>query len=155
MSGQAVGGLLGGVVVGHAGRRLSPVHLLGVGAVVFGLLDLALFNYPLVLSGFWIGLVLMILIGLPVVGMSAGMTTLLQSGVRDEYRGRVFGTLSMTSALLRLAGTALAGGLGDLLGPIVLLTIQGGAYIAAGTIALLTLPRALRRVETRWNRERF
>jgi MFS family permease len=43
MSAQAVGGVLGGLVVGAAAARLSPPRLLGSGAVLFGLIDLAIF----------------------------------------------------------------------------------------------------------------
>ncbi len=144
MSGQAVGGLLGGLVVGYAGRMLSPDRLFGLGLAVFGILDLALFNYPLLFSGFWIGMILMVLVGIPTVGAGAAGITMLQSGVRVEYRGRVFGALGTTSALLMLAGSLIAGGLGDVLSPITLLNVQGGSYVAAGLLALLVLPGALR-----------
>jgi Transmembrane secretion effector len=43
MSAQAMGGVLGGLVVGAAAARLSSSRLLGLGAVLFGLIDLAIF----------------------------------------------------------------------------------------------------------------
>ena len=63
-----------------------------------------------------------------------GMNTLLQSAVADEYRGRVFGTYGMTGALLALIGATLAGTLGDRIGAVTLLNIQGGVYVAAGLL---------------------
>lgn len=143
MSAQAVGGLLGGILFGSIADRFAPVRLFGVGSVVFGILDLALFNYPLFVSGIWIGILLIALVGVPTIGIGAGFTTLLQRTVRDEYRGRVFGIMDTTSALLQVAGTLIAGVLGGVLGPIVLLNIQGGAYIATGLLALVVLPNVL------------
>ncbi|MGI8975152.1 MAG: MFS transporter, partial [Thermomicrobiales bacterium] len=137
MSAQAVGGLLGGVLFGSIADRFSPVRLLGVGSIIFGILDLALFNYPLFVSGIWIGIALIGLVGIPTIGIGAGFTTLLQRAVRDEYRGRVFGIMGTTSALLQLAGTVIAGVLGGVLGPIVLLNIQGGSYVLMGLLALV------------------
>lgn len=48
MSAQAIGGVLGGLLVGPLGSRFSPIRLLSVGSVIFGLIDLALFTYPMV-----------------------------------------------------------------------------------------------------------
>lgn len=141
MSAQAVGGLMGGLLAGRVGTVLSPARLYGAGLALFGLLDLALFNYPLFFSGFWVGIVLMVLVGMPTVGTGAAENTMLQSGVADEYRGRIFGALGTSSALLMLTGTLVAGSLGDTIGPTTLLNIQGGAYVAAGMLALLMLPQ--------------
>jgi MFS family permease len=143
MSAQAVGGLFGGALLGSVVQRHAPVRVFGIASVVFGLLDLALFNYPLVLSGVWLGLVLIGLVGIPTIGIGAGFTTMIQQAVRDAYRGRVFGQMGTTSSLLRLAGTLIAGALGGALGPTVLLTIQGGSYIAMGLLALAVLPGML------------
>ena len=101
--------------------------------------DLLLFNYPLVLSGVWIGSALMILVGIPTASAFAARTTILQTHVEDAYRGRVFGSLGTTAALLMLVGTGIAGATGGVLGPIALLNIQGSAYVIAGLFALLAL----------------
>jgi len=136
---QAVGGLLGGLVGAYAGRRVVPERLFGAGLLIFGLLDLLLFNYPLMLDGMWIGSALMILVGIPGVSTQAARTTILQTNVEDAYRGRVFGSLGTSAALLMLAGATAAGLTGNLLGPIALLNFQGGAYVAAGLFVLVAL----------------
>ena len=138
-SSQAVGGLLGGLVGAYAARRLAPERLYGLGLLAFGIFDLALFNYPLLLDGVWIGSALMILVGIPSVSSQAGSATILQTEVEDAFRGRVFGSLSTSGSLLVFAGTTAAGLTGALLGPIVLLNFQGGAYVAAGLFVLLVL----------------
>ena len=136
---QAVGGLIGGAVGVYAGRLLVPERLFGVALLAFGIFDLALFNFPLVLDGIWIGCALMILVGIPGVSSQAARATILQTHVEDAYRGRVFGSLSTSASLLMFVGTLVAGATGGLLGPIALLNLQGGAYVAAGVFVLLAL----------------
>lgn len=152
MSAQAVGGLTGGVLLGSLTARAAPARLFGGASLAFGLLDLALFNYPLVISGVWLGILLIALVGVPSIGIGAGFTTMLQQSVRDAYRGRIFGLMGTTSSLLRLAGTLIAGVLGGIAGPLVLLNIQGGSYILMGVLALIVLPRLLSSQETRTDR---
>jgi predicted MFS family arabinose efflux permease len=78
---------------------------------------------------------------MPVVGAGAGSSTLLQTGVPDAYRGRVFGALNTTAALVGLAGVGLAGICGDVLGIVPMLSMAGGITLLAGVIALVILPR--------------
>ena len=142
-SSQAVGGLLGGLVGAYAARRLTPERLYAFGLLAFGIFDLALFNYPLLLDGVWIGSALMVLVGIPSVGSRAGHDTILQTHVEDAFRGRVFGSLGTSSSLLLLLGTTAAGATGALLGPIALLNFQGGVYVTGGLFVLATLvPRS-------------
>ena len=139
MSAQAVGGVLGGLVVGAAAARLSPARLLGLGAVLFGLIDLAIFVYPSFVQSIAVGLALFVLVGIPAAGLLAGLQTLLQTSAEDRFRGRVFGALGTTQALLMLAGTLLGGALGDAIGIVPVLVVQGGAYVAAGILVLVLL----------------
>lgn len=91
LASQAIGGIIGGIVIARIAKGISPQRLLGSCAIIFGLLDLALLYYPFWFSGIGLGLVLIALVGLPAVGARAGMMTLLQSLTEDAYRGRVFG----------------------------------------------------------------
>ena len=45
---QAAGGIAGGLFAAAVGQRISAYRLLSLGAVAFGLADLAIFLYPLV-----------------------------------------------------------------------------------------------------------
>jgi MFS family permease len=143
MSAQAIGGLAGGALLGTAVRRYSSVHVFGLGSIAFGVLDLALFNYPLFFQGIWIGIVIIGLVGIPTIATGAGFMTMMQQAVQDAYRGRVFGMRGAIGALLQLAGTLLAGVLGGMVSPIVLLNIQGGSYVVMGLLALVMLPKML------------
>jgi MFS family permease len=132
----ALGGLLGGVIVGQLGRKGPPRHLTGVGTVVVGLLMLVMYNQ----TSLPVVLVLGFVMTVPVVGAGIGSSTLLQMGVPDAYRGRVFGALNTTAALVGLAGVGLAGIFGDLLGIVPMLSVAGGITLLAGMIALVMLP---------------
>lgn len=136
---QAVGGLLGGVIGAYAGRHLVPERLYGVALLTFGIFDLALFNFPLLFDGLWIGSMLMILVGIPGTSSQAARATIMQTHVEDAYLGRVFGSLGTSSSLLMFVGTLTAGAVGGVLGPIALLNFQGGAYVVAGVFVLLML----------------
>lgn len=143
MSAQAVGGLLGSVAIGWIGKRTSPALLLGWCCLLFGIGDLAIINSPLIYPSLALVMVLFIAVGIPSIGFGTSLDTLFQSGVADEYRGRIFGALSTTQALLVLCGMLLGGTLGDPLGVIPVLNVQGGGYVVAGLIGLTFLPRIL------------
>jgi MFS family permease len=141
MSGQAIGGVIGGFVGGWFVRRLPPERLFGVGLVAFGILDALLFNYPLVLSGAAIGVVLIALVGIPGVASQAARQTLIQTNVPDRYLGRVFSALGTTAALLMLGSTLVAGAIGDRVSPIALLNVQALGYLVSGLAVLWLLRR--------------
>jgi MFS family permease len=139
LSAQAVGGLAGGVILGHSGMKISPARLLGWSAVVFGLLDLAIFYSPLLSPSVLVTLGLMALVGIPSAAMLAAAMTLLQTSVGGEQLGRLFGTFFAVASLSGLFGTAIAGALGDVVGIVLLLTLQGLGYVGAGGLVLLAL----------------
>lgn len=134
----AVGGLLGGILLARFGRAWLPAHLNAFGNILAGSLLLLTYN----LSALPVVLILSVLTGIPLVGSGAGMQTLLRIGVSDRYRGRVYGALNMTTAVLGLAGIWLAGILGQRVGIVPMLSMAAGITIAAGITALVLLPRA-------------
>lgn len=139
MSAQAVGGIAGGVLIGWLGSRLSPSRLFSIGLLFMGLIDLAIFNYPRFFPDIVPALVLMAVVGVPAAATGAGYTTLMQTNVTDRFLGRVFGTVGTVSALAMLVGMAVAGVLGDLLGVVAVINVQGVAYTLAGLLTLVLL----------------
>lgn len=136
LSAQAVGGIIGGIAIGWLGGRIAPAYLLGFGALLLGLIDLVIFNYPAFLPGITLALVLMAVVGIPASGFGAGYTTLMQTNVADKLLGRVFGAVGTTSAFAMLLGMAIAGVLGDRVGVVPVLNIQGVVYVIAGIVVL-------------------
>jgi MFS family permease len=142
MSAQAVGGLLGSAVIARLGSRLLPRRILGPSAMLFGLIDLLIFNYPAFFGGVTIALALFVLVGLPAAALGASFSTLLQQGVADAYRGRVFGALVATESLLMLGGMGLASVAGDVVGIVAVINIQAFVYLLGGLLTLVLLQSA-------------
>lgn len=136
---QGVGGILGGVVAGWVAGRLPTAVLAGANFTLFGLLDLLLFNYPRFSQEVWVGLAIMVLVGIPAVVGSAAIMTLRQLAVEDRFRGRIFGVFGTISALFLLISALTTGFVGGTLGPLLMLNIQGGAYTVAGLFIVLAL----------------
>jgi MFS family permease len=135
----AIGGLLGGFVVGQWGRNVQPRRLIAYGTLAVGLLMVVIYNQtslPLVM-------VLTLIMFVPLVASGVGSQTMLQSGVADRYRGRVYGALGTTIALLGLVALWLAGILGEILGIVPMLSVAGGVTFFAGVLALVLLPRGI------------
>jgi len=130
-----VGGLLGGIVVGQLGRMVSPARLLAISQLANGVIMLAMFNFPSLL----LALILFALGGVPETGFVVSQQTLLQSTVSDKYRGRIFGALGTTNALLGLGGMGLAGALGDIVGVVPVLNTAAILWLLAGVMALVLL----------------
>lgn len=139
LSSQAAGGIIGGLVVASAGHRFQPRHLLGYGALAFGLLDLALFLYPLLTRALWPAFAIMIIVGLPGALTVAGLFTVFQTATDDTHRGRVFGLATAVQGAAMLAGALASGALGNHLGIIPVIAVQGAGYCAAGVVVLLGL----------------
>jgi MFS family permease len=154
MSAQAVGGLLGGVAAGWIGERLLSRRLIGISAMCFGAIDLAVVNAPALLPRtlamlapqwqvpiFTFEIGLFVAVGIPGIWMATGGLSLLQASAPDAYRGRVFGVLGAVFALLNVAGIVAASTLTDRVGVVTMLNIQGSGYIVAGVLLLALLPR--------------
>jgi MFS family permease len=159
MTAQAVGGVLGGLLIGLLGRRFRPARMLGWAALIFGIVDLLIVDAPglLAFAGpaaaqlpavlgiapvLAIILALFVLVGVPGAAIQAALMTLIQSAAPNRLLGRVMGLLMALMALMALGGMGIAGAFGDQVGPVPLLNAQGGAYVLAGLIALARLGAA-------------
>lgn len=142
---QAVGGIVGGLVVASAGERWSAYALFGFGALVFGSIDLALFLYPLVLSGIVPALVCMLLVGVPGACAIAGLMTTFQTATTDRFRGRVWGAITAAQGCALVIGIGVASWLGGAVGIVPIIAIQGGGSVVAGLMVLVALRDAAAR----------
>jgi predicted MFS family arabinose efflux permease len=136
---QAIGGVAGGFLVAVVAERWSPVTMVWAGSIVFGLIDLAIFLYPLVWVNPWPAAAGMILVGLPGALVVAGMMTLYQRNTTDERRGRVFSLVSLAQAVSVVIGSLVAGFLGGPTGIMPILALQGAGYVVAGLLVLARL----------------
>jgi MFS family permease len=141
---QAIGGLVGGVLVVGLARRLAAGRLLGISLLGFAAVDLAIWNGPLLTTADWLYLVLFAAAGIPGVGVLTGLTALVQERTADAYLGRVFATFLGSFNGLMAVGMLLAGLLGDTVGVVAVLNGQAGLYLLAGLVAVATLGRRAR-----------
>jgi predicted MFS family arabinose efflux permease len=142
---QAIGGLLGGVLVVGLAARLEAGRLLGVSLLVFAAVDLAIWNGPVLTTADWLYLGLFVAAGIPGVGVLTGLTSLVQERTAEAYLGRVFATYLGSFNGLMALGMLLAGLLGDTLGVVAVLNAQAGLGLLAGLIAVATLGRRVPR----------
>jgi MFS family permease len=138
---QAVGGIIGGLLVVGPGSRLAPGRLLGVSLLAFGGVALATWNAPALTTAGALYVGLFVAAGVPGIGALSGLTALVQANADDAYLGRVLATYLGTFTGLQAVGMLLAGLLGDRLGVVAVLNGQAGLYLLAGAVALLTVAR--------------
>jgi len=143
MSGQAVGGLIGAFLIGSRARTITPLKLFAWGAIGTGAIDLLIFTYPVFISGVWLGVALFIVVGLPITAFFTGGMTTMQAETEDAYRGRVFGALNTTMALLMVVSAAIAGFATDRFGAVAVLSFDSLAYIVSGIVALKLMGAAI------------
>lgn len=136
VSSQAVGGIVGGLVAAAIGSRWPAATLWGLGALAFGLIDIALFGYPLASDSVIPAFVCMIVVGLPGALCLAGMMTVFQTLTADGTRGRIYGAVGAAESVAVLIGITSAGFLGDAVGIIPILVIQGLGYVVGGLVVL-------------------
>ena len=136
---QAIGGILGGLLIASYGARWSPRALFGWGAFAFGVVDLALFLYPLAWPHVAPALGLMVLVGFPGACTIAGFMTIFQTSTTDAYRGRVFGAITAVEAVAVLVGIGLASWLGEAIGIVPVIAVQGAGFVVGGLLVLVAL----------------
>jgi hypothetical protein len=66
----------------------------------------------------------------------AGYMSTVQTESTDAYRGRIFGALNATAAMLAMVGAVIAGLVTGRLGAVPTLTVQSASYVVAGLFAL-------------------
>jgi predicted MFS family arabinose efflux permease len=134
LAAQAIGGLAGSLIIAAHADRLRPAQMMAGGAVAIGLIDLAIFTYPLIAPVAGPALAGMVVAGLPAAALVAGFATLQQTATTDDTRGRVVGTMTAATALGMLVGAAVAGWLGDVVDIVWLLCGTAGCWVGAGVI---------------------
>jgi hypothetical protein len=120
------------------------VELIAVAAIAFGLLDLIVWDAPLLSTATALFIGLFIAVGAPGVVMETGLLTFLQLAGAEGERGRIFGALALVGNAGQAVGMLAAGFLTAPLGLMGLLNARGCLYLAAGTLAAPTLARPKR-----------
>lgn len=149
---QAVGGLVGGALVGWLARRLSAWSLLGWSLVGFAAIAATGWNGVHLTTAFAFYLGVFALCGAPGVVAGAGMMSVLQLHASDEVRGRVLATFLSLFDAFQALGMVLAGVLPLGLG--ALLNAQAALYLTAGLLVLLRIGVVGASAGAGWRRRR-
>jgi MFS family permease len=136
LTAQALGGIVGGMSVGWFGVKVRPKRLVAWGSMAASMLLLIQFNIP----SLPLALAISFLVGIPATASGAGVQTLVQTSVRDEYRGRVFGALGASGSFWSLVGASVGGALGETAGIVPILNLALALTIVAGIVVLALLP---------------
>ena len=150
---QALGGILGGLLVLRWAHRRHNLSLLCAGAIASGVLLVVIINYPLVAPvGPWPAIFLTALAGLPFALYGTAQAIAVQEHSTDGLRGRVASLTFGVQGIAQLVGIGVAGPAASLLGPLVI-NADALAYLAAGTFALRTIRRHHDNAQARPNPE--
>lgn len=143
LTARGLGGLLGGLLVAQLGQRFSMTQLIAGGLIMSGTLVFIMVSFPTL----YIAIPLMILAGPALIAWIVSLQTLFQQATADEYRGRVFGAFGTVNALLMAVGALLAGGITDVVGSAILMSIASLFYIFAGLIGWVLLSKPVKQME--------
>jgi MFS family permease len=134
---QAVGGILGGLIAGKFGERLSAARLYGWAEIILGIILVIRYNIPYLPVLF----TMTFLVGLPAAMGIAALETLFQRNVPNTHLGRIYGALNTTVGITSLFGViGISGILGEAIGIVPVLNIAAGITFLTGVIVLLFLP---------------
>jgi predicted MFS family arabinose efflux permease len=152
LTAHSVAGIAGSFALGVWGRRSAPRLLMGWTSLVAGAALIVKFDVPVVEVAFGLSL----LGGATSVVSSIAIETLLQTTVREEFRGRVFAALGASGSLFSLAGAVVGGVAARAVGVTTMLNVAAGLVILAGVVVLRALrddePRGGERSEPRERR---
>jgi MFS family permease len=132
---QAIGGVLGGVVVAVWAGRIGPRLLAVGGLATFGLISLVAWNSPDVTQATWWYASLFIAVGIPATALSTGLITGTQDASPPHMRGRVLGLIGVAEALGQGGGILAAGLLAGSVSLTALLNGQADCYLGCAAIA--------------------
>ena len=142
---QAIGAIAAGAVVGVLGARLNILRLTLIGAIAFTAVTAIAWNLAFITHAVPVYALVFAAIGIPAVLLGAGLTSLLQSAADGSRQGSAFAALGLGQALGQAIGLLTAGVLQEHVGTMPLLEVQAGVYGAAAILAVVLLPRAVRR----------
>jgi len=132
---HALAGIAGTLIVGRFGARLTPRVLMGWTSLFAGVANAVKFNVP----SLSVALAITVTVGITSVASAVGVETLAQRGVPDHYRGRVFGALGASGALLSLLGALVGGTLAAIVGIVPMLDVSCALIALSGIVVLRTL----------------
>ena len=125
-------GIVGSLLVGRYGSRLSDRTLMGWTSIVAGVAIALKYNVPSVP----VALSTQAVSGTTSVAGSVGVETLAMRTIPEPFRGRVFASLQATTFLLSLLGALTAGALAEVVGIVPVLNGATVLIVLSGVVVL-------------------
>jgi MFS family permease len=138
---QAVGGVVGGLLIGTWAKQLRARTQAVWGLASFALISALCWNSPAVTTASWWYIVLFIAVGVPATVLSTGLITGTQQASPRRLRGRVLSLLGVAQALGQATGILAAGLLSGFVSLPVLLNLQAGCYLTCAIVAIARFDR--------------
>lgn len=145
---QAIGGVLGGLIVGIWAKRVTARALTVGGLAAFGLLSLLTWNSPAITTGTWWYVGLFIAVGLPATALVTGLLSGTQQASPHSVLGRVLSLIQVAQALGQGTGIVLAGLLTSTVSLTLLLNLQASCYVTCAVVAAMGFAPMARRTES-------
>ena len=151
---QAIGGVLGGLVVAIAAKRIGARWLTVGGLAIFGLISLLTWNSPAITDSTWWYAALFIAAGVPATAIVTGLITTTQHAAPPRVRGRVLSLIGVSEALGQGTGILVAGLFASSVSLTLLLDGQASLYLACAVVAAASFGLAPRAVPAASSRRR-
>ena len=130
---QTAGMVLAGALVASLASRLRPTHILAGSLIGLGIAV----GFMALPTAVWHILIILFAAGLTITPLQAAGSTIIQTAVPDEMRGRTGSANNMFITTAQLVSMGLAGVLADMLGARQVFMLGGGLVVLAGIVALL------------------
>jgi MFS family permease len=138
---QAIGGVLGGLLIGTWAKHLRARRQAVWGLAAFALISALCWNSPAFTTTSWWYVALFIAVGIPATALSTGLITGTQQASPPHLRGRILSLIAVAQALGQATGILAAGLLSAVTPLTVLLNAQAGCYLACAVIAITGFDR--------------
>ena len=138
---QAVGGVLGGIVIATWARQVRARAQTIWGLLAFGLVSLVCWNSPSLTTATWWYVALFVAVGIPATALTTGLITGTQQASPPRALGRVLSLNQVAEAVGQGTGILAAGLLSGVVPLTVLLNAQAGCYLTCAAIALTSFAR--------------
>ncbi len=136
---QAVGGVIGGVLIATRRRRAQPSTLIGVGFVGMAIWGAVFWNLPALTTSIGVYAVLMAATGPAATACGVGITTAVQEYTPAAYLGLYIGTTEAAAAVGQGVGALAAGTLLDRVALAPLLNVEVALYLLTAIVGTRTV----------------
>jgi DHA3 family macrolide efflux protein-like MFS transporter len=135
---EGLGMAAGALLISYYASWARSRQIVSVAMIVLGLAILVLALAPM----YWMALIGALIIGICIVTARTTLAAMTQALVPDSQRGRIESAMVTVIGLGTMGALFMAGILGDVVGPEVILTVTGLIVLAAGIISVFALRNA-------------